>query len=161
MNPHPKNNLGVGRLWLYALAAFLLAIGLFLAIGGIILITRGGSWYFLVAGVVIIASAIQVARGRSTGAWLFLATFVGTVLWALTDVGLDYWGLISRLLAMTFLAAVVVFTLPLLRKAEGRTTSSKAGVIAGAILAVFGLLGFGSMFIIHPEVIPRHQPRKA
>jgi quinate dehydrogenase (quinone) len=153
LNPHPKINLGVGRLWLYALAAFLLAIGLFLAIGGIILITRDGSWYFLVAGVVIIASAIQVARGRSTGAWLFLATFVGTVLWALTDVGLDYWGLISRLLAMTFLAAVVVFTLPLLRKAEGRTTSSKAGVIAGAILAVFGLLGFGSMFIIHPEVI--------
>lgn len=153
MSPHPKTNLGISRLWLYILSLVLLAAGLFLAIGGTILLTRGGSWYFVVAGVVIVASAIQVGRGRSTGAWLFLAAFIGTVLWALADVGLDYWGLISRLLAMTFLAAVVLFTLPLLRKAEGSTASSKAGVIAGAILGVFGLLGFGSMFSIHPEVV--------
>ncbi|HEY9278685.1 MAG TPA: hypothetical protein VIP51_01315 [Eoetvoesiella sp.] len=33
-------------------------------------------------------------------AGLFLAAFAGTVLWSLVDIGLDYWGLISRLLAM-------------------------------------------------------------
>ncbi len=153
MKPHPRTNLGIGRIWLYVLALGLLAAGLFMLIGGAILITRGGSWYFVIAGVVITASAIQVARGRSAGAWLFLAAFAGTVLWALFDVGLDYWGLISRLLAMTFLAAVVAFTLPLLRKAEGSPASGKAGVIAGAIVGVAGLLGFGSMFISHPEVV--------
>lgn len=152
MNSPPKPNLGIGRLWLYFLALGLLAAGLFLAVGGAVLVARGGSWYFLIAGVVIVASAIQVARGRSAGAWLFLAAFAGTVLWALADVGLDYWGLVSRLLAMTFLAAVVVFTLPLLRKAEGRAASGKPAVIAGVVLGVFGLLGFGSMFITHPEV---------
>lgn len=84
----------VGRIWLYVLALGLLAIGLFLAIGGAILISRGGSWYFLIAGAAIVTSAIQVARGRSTGAWIFLATLTGTALWALFDVGLDYWGLV-------------------------------------------------------------------
>ncbi len=152
MNPSLRAKLGIGRVWLYLLALGLLAAGLFLAIGGAVLVARGGSWYFVVAGAVIMASAIQMARGRSAGAWLFLAAYAGTVSWALVDVGLDYWGLISRLLAMTFLAAVVAFTLYGLRKAEGRTASGRPIIIAAAMLGVLGLLGFGSMFTIHPEV---------
>ncbi|MGB6103136.1 MAG: membrane-bound PQQ-dependent dehydrogenase, glucose/quinate/shikimate family [Pusillimonas sp.] len=147
-----KTKLGASRFWLYALALGLLAAGLFLTIGGAVLIARGGSWYFLIAGLIITASAIQVARGRSVGAWLFLAVFVGTVAWALVEVGLNYWGLVSRLLAMTFLAAVVALTLPLLCKAEGGGASAKPGVILGIMLGLAGVLGFGSMFIIHPEV---------
>lgn len=153
MNSPPKNKLGAGRLWLYALALGLAAIGLFMTIGGAVLIARGGSWYFLIAGLVITVSAIQVARARSSGAWLFLAAFAGTVLWALADVGLDYWGLISRLLAMTFIAAVVVFILPLLRKAEGRSARGTPAIIVGAVLGLLGVLGFGSMFVKHPEVV--------
>ncbi|MDS1139044.1 membrane-bound PQQ-dependent dehydrogenase, glucose/quinate/shikimate family [Pusillimonas sp. SM2304] len=153
MSATPKIDPGLGRIWLYLLALGLLAAGLFLAIGGALLIARGGSRYFLIAGVVIIASSIQVALGRSAGAWLFLASFAGTVLWALYDVGLEYWGLISRLLAMTFLACVVAFTLPLLRKTDGSRASGKTGVIAGIVLGLLGLAGFGSMFIKHPEVV--------
>ncbi|MCQ9617091.1 membrane-bound PQQ-dependent dehydrogenase, glucose/quinate/shikimate family [Paenalcaligenes niemegkensis] len=153
MNSPLKPKLGIGRIWLYVLALGLLAAGLFLVIGGGTLISRGGSWYFLIAGAVISASAIEIARGRSTGAWLFLAVFAGTVVWALADVGLDYWGLISRLLAMTFLAAVVAITLPLLRKAEGSSASGKPGVLLGVVLGILGLVGFGSMFSSHPEVI--------
>jgi quinate dehydrogenase (quinone) len=153
MKQSPHTNLGTGRIWLYVLALILLAAGLFLSVGGAVLVARGGSWYFLIAGVVIVASAGLVARGRSAGAWLFLAVFVGTVLWALADVGLDYWGLISRLLALTFLAAAVVFSVPLLRKAEGKASRGKPALIGGAVLGVLGLLGFGSMFSSHPEVV--------
>lgn len=153
MTSFHETKLGIGRVWLYVLALGLLAVGLFLAVGGAVLIMRGGSWYFLVAGAVIVASAIQIARGRRIGAWLFLAVFAGTVLWALIDVGLDYWGLISRLLAMTFLAAVVAFTLPLLGRAEGSAAPSKFGIVLGAVLGLAGLLGFGSMFSIHPTVV--------
>lgn len=142
-----------GRVWLFALALILLAIGLFLAIGGAILISRGGSWYFLIAGAAIITSAIQVARRRSAGAWIFLATLAGTALWALFDVGLDYWGLVSRLLALTFLSAVVAFSLPLLRGADGFIAHRKPGLILGSLLLLSGLLGFGSMFRIHPEQV--------
>ena len=147
-----KTQPGIARIWVYILALGLLAAGLFLTIGGAILLMRGGSWYFAAAGLLTLVSAIQLARGRSSGAWLFLATFAGTVAWALIDVGLDYWGLISRLLAMTFLAAVVAFTLPLLRNRAADGPASRPGVLIGAVLAVAGLLGFGSMFFIHPEV---------
>ena len=154
MKPYSKTNLSSGRrIWLLGLALGLLAAGLFLAIGGVILVARGGSWYFLIAGVAIVVSAVLIGCGRSSGAWLFLAAFAGTVLWALVDVGLDYWGLVSRLLALTFLATVVAFTLPVLRQAEGRGASGRSAVLAGVVLGVLGLLGFGSMFSIHPEVV--------
>src|SRR5690606_14740481 len=124
----------IARIWVYILALGLLAAGLFLTIGGAILLMRGGSWYFAAAGLLTLVSAIQLARGRSSGAWLFLATFAGTVAWALIDVGLDYWGLISRLLAITFLAAVVAFTLPLLRNRAADGPASRPGVLIGAVL---------------------------
>jgi quinate dehydrogenase (quinone) len=40
-----------------------------------------------------------MVRRRVSGAWFYLGTFGATVLWALAEVGLDYWSLISRLLA--------------------------------------------------------------
>lgn len=153
MPPFTQRPSGAARIWLYILGLGLAVAGVFLTVGGGVLIARGGSWYFLIAGAATTASAIQIARGRSNGAWLFLVTFLGTVLWALGEVGLDYWGLVSRLIAMTFLAAAVAFTLPLLRRTQAGTASSgKSGIVLGAILAVAGLLGFGSMFMSHPEV---------
>src|SRR5690606_37428836 len=144
----------VGRLCTLVLALALLAAGLFLLIGGFVLVLRGGSWYFLVAGAFIVLSAFQVARGRVSGAWLFLAVFAGTVLWAIAEVGLDdYWGLVSRLLAMTFGAAVVAFTLPALRRADG-ARAGRIGPYLGVPLLIAGMAGFGSMFFIHPEVPP-------
>ncbi|WP_159915407.1 membrane-bound PQQ-dependent dehydrogenase, glucose/quinate/shikimate family [Pantoea sp. 18069] len=145
--------LGGWRAWLYALALVLLAAGLFLTIGGAVLATRGGSWYFVLAGLVISASAVQVGRGRSSGAWLYLAALAGTVVWALADVGLDFWGLISRLLALVFLGAVVAFTLPLLRRAQGLVPARTQGVAIGGVLLALGLVGFAGMFVKHPEVV--------
>lgn len=145
--------LGGWRVWLYALALVLLAAGLFLTIGGAVLVQRGGSLYFLLAGLVITAAAVQVGRGRSSGAWLYLAALAGTVVWALADVGLDFWGLISRLLALVFLGAVVAFTLPLLRRAQGLAPARAQGLAIGGVLLVLGVIGFGGMFVKHPEVV--------
>ena len=55
------------RIWLWILALVLLAAGLFFVIGGAKLITLSGSWYFVVAGVALLASAVQIARGRVSG----------------------------------------------------------------------------------------------
>ena len=106
------------RIWLGVLGAVLALAGLFFLIGGGKLIALGGSWYFLLAGLGLVLSGVQMLRRRNSGAWLYLLTFAATVIWALADVGLDYWGLISRLLALTFGAVAVVASMPLLRKAE-------------------------------------------
>lgn len=97
------------RIWLWVLGAALALAGLFFLIGGGKLISLGGSWYFLLAGLGLLLSGVQLVRRRVSGAWFYLGTFGATVLWALAEVGLDYWSLISRLLALTF-AAVVVLT---------------------------------------------------
>lgn len=141
------------RLWLWLLGAVLTAAGLFFVIGGGRLLLLGGSWYFVIAGLVLLLSAIQTLRRKPAGAWLFLLAFAGTIVWALAEVGLDYWGLISRLLAMSFGAAVVLASLPLLRRASGRQARPALPLIGALLLAAAGVAGFASMFQIHPEVV--------
>ncbi|CAM3134184.1 quinate dehydrogenase (quinone) [Paracoccus aminovorans] len=151
----------VARAWLWLLGAVLLAAGLFFVVGGGRLLSLGGSWYFVIAGIVLMLSAIQIFRARPAGAWLYLAAFAGTILWALFEVGLDYWGLVSRLLAMTFGAAVVTASLPILNRAAGRAARPAPPLVAALVLLAAGAAGFGSMFRIHPEVAaaaPAAQP---
>ena len=121
------------RVWLGVLGAVLALAGLFFLIGGGKLINLGGSWYFLLAGTALLASGVQLVRRRPSGAWIYLAAFAATVIWALSEVGLDYWSLVSRLLAMTFGAAVVAASLPLLRKANGQTVACKSALTAAGV----------------------------
>ena len=140
------------RIWLWILGVVLAAAGLFFVIGGGQLISLGGSWYFLLAGLALLASGVQLVRRRASGAWIYLATFAVTVVWALCEVGFDFWSLISRLLAMTFGAVVIAASAPLLRKANGERVATKGPFAAAGVLLVAGLAGFVSMFQVHPEV---------
>lgn len=145
--------------WLYLLGLVVAVVGLIFILGGAQLIALGGSWYFLIAGVAILASGVQIFRRRPSGVWLFLLAFMGTLVWALWEVGLDYWGLISRLLAMAVGAAVVQLSLPLMDQGAGRRIDSRAmrlaAIAGGGVLIVASLIGFASMFQIHPEVAAR------
>ncbi|MEJ5031756.1 membrane-bound PQQ-dependent dehydrogenase, glucose/quinate/shikimate family [Comamonas sp. MYb69] len=140
------------RLLLGVLGAVLAIAGLAFLVGGGKLISLGGSWYFLLAGLGLLLSGVQVLRGRRSGGWLYLTTFAATVLWALAEVGLDYWSLVSRLLAMTFGAAVVSACLPLLQAGAPRARSNKGPLALAGVLLLVGLVSFASMFQIHPEV---------
>ncbi|WP_312417539.1 membrane-bound PQQ-dependent dehydrogenase, glucose/quinate/shikimate family [Comamonas sp.] len=140
------------RLLLGVLGAVLAMAGLAFLVGGGKLISLGGSSYFLLAGLGLLLAGVQVLRGRRSGGWLYLATFAATVLWALAEVGLDYWSLVSRLLAMTFGAAVVSACLPLLQGGAPRARGNKGPLALAGVLLLVGLVSFASMFQIHPEV---------
>lgn len=58
-------------LWLFG--AVLALFGLAMAGGGSWLITLGGSWYYLLAGVVLLMAGIGLMKGRMAGAWWFAA----------------------------------------------------------------------------------------
>jgi quinoprotein glucose dehydrogenase len=98
----------------YLIAAVLGLIGLLLLIGGIRLVALGGSVYYGVAGLAVMASAYLLARGDRRGIWLYGAMLFGTVIWALAEVGLDLWGLQARLVAPFVLGIWV--TLPYVRR---------------------------------------------
>ena len=53
------------RIWLARLlAAVLAALGLAMAGGGARLIAAGGSWYYLLGGLALVVTAVQMWRAR-------------------------------------------------------------------------------------------------
>ncbi|WP_337266374.1 glucose/quinate/shikimate family membrane-bound PQQ-dependent dehydrogenase [Oryzifoliimicrobium ureilyticus] len=73
-----------------------LLIGLFLGGGGLWLTILGGSVFYLFAGVMFIATAIMLFMRRSIALWIYAALVVVALLWALWEVGLDWWQLGTR-----------------------------------------------------------------
>ncbi|MBE7211696.1 MAG: membrane-bound PQQ-dependent dehydrogenase, glucose/quinate/shikimate family, partial [Gluconacetobacter diazotrophicus] len=71
---------------------------LFLGLGAW-LAALGGNWYYVVAGAMMTASGILIARNRIGGVRLYGLLLAGTVIWALAEVGFDGWALIPRLVA--------------------------------------------------------------
>ena len=69
-----------------------------MAVPGFYLATLGGSLYYAVVGVLILASAWLILRRRSFGVTLFWLVFAATFIWSLWEVGLDGWALMPRLI---------------------------------------------------------------
>lgn len=142
----------VAKLWLILLGTVLVLAGLFLAIGGYRLITLGGSWYFIITGIAVVLSGLLVLMRRPLGAVLFVIVTLLTVVWAIWDAGLDFWPLISRLLAFGIGSTVVLLSLPLLRKARGLAPGYAGSFTLAAVLALASAGGVAGMFMPHPSV---------
>jgi quinate dehydrogenase (quinone) len=143
---------------LLILGVVVVLAGLFFAIGGGKLAMLGGSWYFLLAGVGLLASGALIALRKPAGGHLYGLVFLLTILWALWDAGLYYWPLIARLLAMAIGAVVVAVSFPLLRRAAGRTPAYAASFGVAAVLAIASGAAFASMFVPHPTVAAANPP---
>ncbi|MDE1159405.1 MAG: glucose/quinate/shikimate family membrane-bound PQQ-dependent dehydrogenase [Neorhizobium sp.] len=142
----------IAKLWLIVLGVVLVAAGLFFAIAGAKLVSLGGSWYFLISGVLIVIAGALVVFRKASGALLFGLVTIGTAIWAVYDAGLDYWPLNSRLLAFGIGGAVIAATYPILRRASGRAPAYAPSFIVAAILALASAGGIAAMFVPHPTV---------
>ncbi|RZJ97605.1 MAG: membrane-bound PQQ-dependent dehydrogenase, glucose/quinate/shikimate family [Brevundimonas sp.] len=111
-----------------ALGVVLVLLGLVLTGGGIWLITLGGSWYYALAGLGLLASGALLTQTRIEGLYVYLGVFAATFAWSLWEVGLDGWGLVPRLVGPVVLLALVLACLPVLLNRRG-------GKIAGLSLA--------------------------
>ena len=104
--------------WALKVFAVIVALfGLALAAGGVWLISLGGSWYYLIAGAGMLVSGVLLFMQRISGVWLYWLVFVGTIIWALWEVGLDAWALLPRLLALAVIALLTLAFVPALRRA--------------------------------------------
>ncbi|WP_313396425.1 glucose/quinate/shikimate family membrane-bound PQQ-dependent dehydrogenase [Atlantibacter hermannii] len=77
-------------------ALFAVLCGLYLFIGGVWLITLGGSWYYPIAGLVMSGVAWLLWRGKQAALWLYAALLLATMLWSIWEVGFDFWALTPR-----------------------------------------------------------------
>ncbi len=62
------------------LAIVAIILGLFLLIGGIYLAVLGGSWYYIIAGLFFIATAILLQKLKSSALIVYAIFVLGTVL---------------------------------------------------------------------------------
>jgi quinoprotein glucose dehydrogenase len=71
-------------------------VGLALAGGGGWLAALGGSLYYLIAGLgILITGALLIARLRAA-LWVYAAVLIGTLAWAVNEIGFDWWPLAAR-----------------------------------------------------------------
>lgn len=124
----------VVRCAIWALAALILALGLAFTAGGAQLASLGGSLYFLLMGLALLVSGVAMARRRVLGAWVYAAGLLGTTAWALWEVGLDFWPLVSRLPVIAGIGVLVALAYPVLARQSGKAPQT------GAARTVAGLL---------------------
>lgn len=81
----------------------LLALASVFLLGGAKLLSLGGSPYYVLAGIVLVASAVLLWRSKPSGTWLYGILLLATLIWGIVEVGLDFWALQSRALMLTVL----------------------------------------------------------
>ncbi|TIM22274.1 MAG: membrane-bound PQQ-dependent dehydrogenase, glucose/quinate/shikimate family, partial [Mesorhizobium sp.] len=74
----------------------LFLIGLALGGGGIWLASLGGSWYYIIAGIAFLVAGWLLYRRKSMALWLYAAIVIGTLCWAVWEIGFDWWELGPR-----------------------------------------------------------------
>ena len=140
-----RQNRGFGYWAVVVLAAIMVLFGLPIFAGGIWLIALGGSWYYALAGLGLLVSAWFLFRHSMLGVWIYLLTFVGTVIWALWERGFDGWAQVPRLVAPTVILILVLLAIPALR---GRFSGGRATLAASAV----GLVALGASGLVLTSV---------
>lgn len=131
--------------WLVLLLGVVLAfVGVILAGGGAWLIALGGSPYYLVAGLGLLASGILIMQGRLAGAWVYAAIFALTVVWSFWEVGGDGWALVPRLVAPIGLLLFVIAAMPVLMPLRIGRREAVAGIVACLVIAIGGGIIIGT-----------------
>jgi quinoprotein glucose dehydrogenase len=120
------------------LGVVIVLMGLVLLALGIRLSQLGGSLYYLIAGIGFTISGVLLVLGRRSALSLYAVLLFASTVWALWEVGLDWWQLVPRL-ALWFAIGVVLllpwFRRPLLMGQPGGMATGGltiAVVLAGA-----------------------------
>ncbi|MBS1040934.1 glycerol dehydrogenase [Gluconobacter cerinus] len=104
------------------LGGVILLVGLIFVIMGADLAMLGGSVYYVICGIVLVASGVFMVMGRMLGAFLYLGALAYTWVWSLWEVGVSPIDLLPRAFGPTILGILVVLTIPVLRRLESRRT---------------------------------------
>lgn len=144
------------RIALAVFGMFLGLSGLALAAGGIELITLGGSWYYLLAGLGLILAGVLYLRRKPLASAVVAALVIATLLWAVWEIGFAFWPMVPRLAPFLVIGFVAALLHPWL---AGRAHAGQSRGFA-ALLAVVLAAGFASMFKPHGVLDATAQPQQ-
>lgn len=141
-SPYPSHaegkTLGLRGIMLSALGLVIVTSGLFMVVGGVRLITLGGSWYFALAGIGFFAAGVLTVMRRPLGTLVYLAILAATVIWSVWDAGLAFWPLFSRLFALAALALPLLLLMPVLGSSQRPVSRRPTYVMAGLLSLALG-----------------------
>lgn len=147
-----------GRWYWLAVALLMLLMGLYMTIGGGVLLGKGGSWYFVLMGLALLASAALLLARRRAGAHLYALAFVLTLVWAWWDAGWEFWPLVSRLMVFAVLGLLVALGYAQLEAGKlvmndyGRLGAAVSVVVLGLGIVATAVSAFSPKGVIAPEV---------
>src|SRR5690242_7097129 len=131
--------------WAAVILAIVMAIiGIVLTIGGVWLAVLGGSIYYLIAGIAMLASGWFLFRGRMLGAWIYVGLFILTAIWGFAESGGNAWAMVPWLVAPLVILIWTLLVMPTLGPAERRPWGAAWGAVAVSIIFVgasFAVLG--------------------
>ena len=144
------------RPWILALLLFLFGGGF--AGGGVYLLSLGGSTYYLVGGILVLLSAVQLWRGKPSALWLYVLFSAFTLFWAIYEAGFDGWSLAPRLLIPAGFG--VWMALPWIKRwlypnpGEGQVPSGARACLTLSVAAVVVILGAALKPLDEPAAFP-------
>jgi len=134
---------------LAATGALYALLALVFCVGGAVLLWRGGSAYYLIAGVGLLLCAGLVWRGHRAALSVSAALLLGTVAWSVWEVQLDWWQLLPRVDVWFVLAAWLLT--PFVGRhlgaagSNGESSHRVGGRLLWAALAIGALVGLFSL----------------
>lgn len=119
-------------------AIVMLLVSTLLTIGGIWSLIEGGPLYYFVAGLGILLSAALILRRNPIGLAVYALVTLGTVIWAVTISGLDFWGLAPRLDVILVIGAVLL--LPFVTRSIQPSRAATLPLLGSVALGALALL---------------------
>ncbi|WP_075290172.1 glucose/quinate/shikimate family membrane-bound PQQ-dependent dehydrogenase [Pararhizobium arenae] len=121
-------------------------IGLAIGAGGLWLIVLGGSWYYLIAGLGFLLTAFLLFKRRASALTAYALLIVGTLAWAIWEVGFDWWQLGPRGGIVILLGLWLL--IPAIRRGlgfvspTGQVYKASALPLAAAVILSIGVAGY-------------------
>jgi quinoprotein glucose dehydrogenase len=119
------------------LSCLILLVGAALAVGGVYLVTLGGTWGYVPLGLLLAAAAILLLSRSRAGLVVYGAALIFALGWGVWEVGLYWWGLAPRGGVLVLLGLLLLLP-PVVRglsrgAGQGRGYGPEGAVLAGSV----------------------------
>ena len=129
----------------------LLLLAVVFVVGGVWLAALGGSLYYVIAGIAIALSGWLLFKRRPSGLVLYALTLLGTLGWALWEVGFDWWPQTARE-SLLIVIGLLLLLPPMVRSLHSADKPYAPGGLSPRILVLALLIcGVVAAYSIYKE----------
>ncbi|SIT75772.1 membrane-bound PQQ-dependent dehydrogenase, glucose/quinate/shikimate family [Pontibaca methylaminivorans] len=113
-------------------------VGLIVTAGGIWLAAVGGSWFYVLLGLLLLGASVLTWRRNRFGIGLYGVTLLLTLVWSIGEAGFDWWALAPRgaLLAVLGVLMLLPWMVRAMRPESGREGARGGYELNSGILAL-------------------------